>query len=124
MSIKIDLKIFLFLFLFLLTSQIEIYIVLLLFAIIHELGHLIMGVILGFRPEEIRLTPVGLQIKFKMENLNKNQQSFNSKPTKLHNNPIRIKVDSLCIKKAIIALAGPITNLLIAVIVILIGSLN
>lgn len=124
MSIKIDLKIFLFLFLFLLTSQIEIYVVLLLFAIIHELGHLIMGVILGFRPEEIRLTPVGLQIKFKMENLNKNQQSFNSKPTKLHNNQIRIKVDSLCIKKAIIALAGPITNLLIAVIVILIGSLN
>ena len=124
MSIKIDLKIFLFLFLFLLTSQIEIYIVLLLFAIIHELGHLIMGVILGFRPEEIRLTPVGLQIKFKMENLNKNQQSYNSKPSKLHNNLVSIIVASFCIKRAIIALAGPITNLLIAVIVILIGSLN
>ena len=66
MSIKIDLKIFLFFFLFLLTSQIEMYILLMVFAIIHELGHLIMGLILKFEPEEIKLTPVGLQIKFKV----------------------------------------------------------
>ncbi len=40
MSIKIDLKIFLFVILFWLTSQIEIYAILMIFALIHELGHL------------------------------------------------------------------------------------
>ena len=130
MSVKIDLKIFLFLFLFLLTSQIEIYVVLLLFAIIHELGHLIMGAVLGFRPEEIKLTPVGLQMKFKMdnlkmrENISTNNQLSNSLSSKVKNNLKINGVNTLCIKKAIIALAGPITNLLIAVIVIIIGSFN
>lgn len=130
MSIKIDLKIFLFLFLFLLTSQIEIYVVLLLFAIIHELGHLIMGVALGFRPEEIKLIPVGLQMKFKMDNLkmientSTNNQVSNSPLGKVKNNLKINKTNTLCIKKAIIALAGPITNLLIAVIVIIIGNFN
>ena len=130
MSIKIDLKIFLFLFLFLLTSQIEIYVTLMIFAIIHELGHLLMGVILGFRPEEIKLTPVGLQMKFKMndleniDNISIEHQVSNSESS---NVPSKLKingVNTLCIKKAIIALAGPITNLLIAVIVIIIGSFN
>lgn len=130
MSVKIDLKIFLFLFLFLLTSQIEIYVVLLLFAIIHELGHLIMGAVLGFRPEEIKLTPVGLQMKFKMdnlkmrENISTNNQLSNSSSSKVKNNLKINGVNTLCIKKAIIALAGSITNLLIAVIVIIIGSFN
>ena len=130
MRVKIDLKIFLFLFLFLLTSQIEIYVVLLLFAIIHELGHLIMGAVLGFRPEEIKLTPVGLQMKFKMdnlkmrENISTNNQLSNSSSSKVKNNLKINGVNTLCIKKAIIALAGPITNLLIAVIVIIIGSFN
>lgn len=130
MSVKIDLKIFLFLFLFLLTSQIEIYVVLLLFAIIHELGHLIMGAVLGFRPEEIKLTPVGFQMKFKMdnlkmrENISTNNQLSNSSSSKVKNNLKINGVNTLCIKKAIIALAGPITNLLIAVIVIIIGSFN
>ena len=130
MSVKIDLKIFLFLFLFLLTSQIEIYVVLLLFAIIHELGHLIMGAVLGFRPEEIKLTPVGLQMKFKMdnlkmrENISTNNQLSNSSSSKVKNNLKINGVNILCIKKAIIALAGPITNLLIAVIGIIIGSFN
>ena len=130
MSIKIDLKIFLFLFLFLLTSQIEIYVTLMIFAIIHELGHLLMGVILGFRPEEIKLTPVGLQMKFKIndleniDNISIEHQVSNSESS---NVPSKLKINErkmLCIKKAIIALAGPITNLLIDVIVILVGNLN
>ena len=66
MSIKLDFKIFLFLLLFLLTSQFEIYIVLFVFAILHEIGHLIAGMILKFEPEEIRITPVGLRIGFKI----------------------------------------------------------
>lgn len=109
MSIKIDLKIFLFLFLFLLTSQVEIYIILMIFAIIHELGHLIAGLILKFKPEEIKITPVGLQIKFKVD-------KENSEKIK--------EARALNIKKAIISLAGPLTNLIIAIVSIIIGNFN
>lgn len=106
MSIKIDLKIFLFLFLFLLTSQIEIYLLLMVFAILHELGHLIAGLILKFKAEEIKITPVGLQIRFKTNAEEyKNMNEFN-------------------IKKAIIVLAGPLTNFLIATIFIVIATFN
>lgn len=108
MSIKIDLKIFLFLFLFLLTSQIEIYLVLLIFAIIHELGHLIAGLILKFEPEEIKLSPVGLSINFKV-----NPEEYNMG-----------KIKPLNIKKAIIALAGPLTNLAIATIAIIVAKFD
>lgn len=110
MSIKIDLKIFLFLFLFLLTSQFEIYIILFIFAILHELGHLIAGLILKFKPEEIKLTSLGLQISFK------------TSPNEV-NSKIK-KAKEINIKKAIIAFAGPITNLLITVIVIILAYFN
>lgn len=108
MSIKLDLKIFLLLFLFLLTSQLEMYLLLMLFAIIHELGHLAAGLILKFKPEEIKLTPVGLQIQFKVSD----------EEYKLNN------VKSYTIKKAIIALAGPLTNFIIATIMIAIAQIN
>ena len=107
MSIKIDLKIFLFVFLFLITSQIEMYILLMIFAIIHELGHVIAGLILKFKPEEIRLTPVGLQVSFSIYSIEYNEKV----------NRARV----LNIKKAIIALAGPMINLFISSIVILFG---
>ena len=42
MSIKIDLKIFAFILLFFLSGQSDIYLILLGFASIHELGHLIL----------------------------------------------------------------------------------
>ena len=41
MKFKIDLKIFIFLLLFYFTRQIKIYSIMMLFGIIHELGHLI-----------------------------------------------------------------------------------
>ena len=109
MSIKIDLKIFLFVFLFLITSQIEMYILLMIFAIIHELGHVLAGLILKFKPKEIRLTPVGLQVSFSIDSI-----EYNEKVN-------RAKV--LNIKKALIALAGPLTNLFISSSIILFGML-
>lgn len=110
MSIKLDLKIFLFLLLFLLTSQFEIYIVLLVFAIIHEIGHLVAGMILNFETEEIRITPVGLRISFKVKT-----EEYNKDDKKIR--PINIK-------KAIIALAGPMTNLLISSITVIVAKFN
>lgn len=110
MSIKLDLKIFLFLLLFLLTSQFEIYIVLLVFAILHEIGHLIAGMILKFEPEEIRITPVGLRIGFKINAAEYNKDEKSVRP--------------INIKKAIIAISGPMTNLLISSIAVLVAQFN
>ena len=130
MSLKIDLKIFLFLFLFLITSQLEIYIILMVFAIIHELGHLLAGLILKFKPEEIKLSPVGLSIKFSMyqeESYNKlktdgmeQEKIIGSELEKLSKRE-KIEID---IRKAEVALAGPLTNLIIATIFVILINYN
>ena len=110
MHLKLDLKIFLFLLLFVLTSQFEIYIIIMIFAIIHELGHLIAGLILGFKVEEIKLTPMGVRLQFKVKS-----EEYNKKIK---------RGNMLNVKKAIIALAGPITNIIIFTILILIQNLD
>lgn len=101
MQIKVNLKIFLFLIIFIITRQIKIYAILMLFALIHELGHLIMGIIIGFKPESISIIPTGFTIRFKAESEN-------------YNRKIK-KANILALKQIIIALAGPITNFLIII---------
>ena len=91
MQIKINLKIFIFLFLFYLTRQIEVYALIMLFALIHEMGHLIAGLILGLKPQKINIMPLGFSIMF---------EEYKS-------------IERLNIKKSMIAIAGPITNLII-----------
>ena len=51
MKFKVDFKIFLFILLFFITKQIETYATIMIFAIIHELGHLLAGLILKMKPE-------------------------------------------------------------------------
>ena len=58
MKFRIDLKIFAFVILFFITKQIEVYALIMLFAIIHELAHLLAGVLLKFKPESISLIPL------------------------------------------------------------------
>ena len=110
MSIKIDLKIFLFLLLFLITSQLEMYLLLMIFACIHELSHLFVGIILGFKAQEIKITPVGLQVSFEIK-----CEEYNEK--------IR-KGNILSLKKALIASAGPAINFAIALVLLTLGSFN
>ena len=102
MQIKIDLKIFIVILIFLLTRQLEIYCVLMLFAIIHELGHLVIGIILGFRPKRIELLPLGVSACFDMNLKNYNQKLECA--------------NVLALKKIIIAISGPITNFIIALV--------
>lgn len=99
MRFRIDLKIFIFLIIFYFTKQIEIYAMIMFFAFIHELGHLFAGILLGMKPEKIELMPFGVSISFKIN-------------VKEYNNKIK-KGNILEIKKIIVAIAGPITNLLI-----------
>lgn len=104
MRFRIDLKIFLFLILFYFTKQIETYVMIIFFAIIHELGHLIAGLLMGMKPEKIELQPYGVSISFFIT-------------SKDYNKKIR-KANLLEIKKVLVALAGPVTNLLIIFIAI------
>ena len=108
MSIKIDLKIFLFALIYIITKQIKIYAILMLFAFVHELGHLIIGMLLGFK--SINITPYGLQIEFKVL-----CEEYNRKVN---------KGTILCVKRAIIALAGPLTNIAIIFFTLLITKGN
>ena len=99
MKFRIDLKIFLLVFLFCLTKQIKIYAMIMMFAIIHELGHLLMGILLGMKPEKLEIKLIGLSISFKIEN-----NDYNKK----------IKKGNLLeVKKILVAMAGPVTNFII-----------
>ena len=110
MSIKIDLMIIVFLLLFCITSQIQIYLILMLFACLHEIGHLCAGIILGFKPREIQISPMGMRIEFKPQ-----WEEYNKKIG---------KGNTLAIKRGIVALAGPITNLIIICITIIVMEMN
>lgn len=110
MNIKIDIKIFIFAIIFFITNRIEIYASVMIFALIHELGHLICGIIIGFKPENLSIMPYGIKLNFKL-----NFDDYN----------IKIKKGNMItIKKIVIALAGPITNLLIFVVVMIITAIK
>lgn len=102
MRFRIDLKIFIFLILFYFTKQIELYAMIMIFAIIHELGHLLAGLLMGMKPEKIEIMPFGVSISFKIN-------------TREYNKKIK-KGNALEIKKIIVALAGPITNFILILI--------
>lgn len=104
MNFKIDYKIFFFALFFCITKQIRYYIIIMIFASIHECAHLITGLLIGFRPKKIGILPVGLVLSFK-EDIN----CYNKKI---------LKGDMLCLKKIIVLLAGPIINIFIALIFI------
>lgn len=102
MQIKFDLKIFIVVLIFLLTRQLEIYCVIMLFAILHEMGHLVTGVLLGFKPRKIELLPVGVSACFYM-----NLKNYNEK----------LECGNMvALKKIIISISGPITNFVIALV--------
>lgn len=102
MRFRIDLKIFLFLILFYFTRQIQTYAMIMIFAIIHEMGHLIAGILLGMKPDKLELMPYGVSISFKLM-----PKDYNYK----------IKKGNIFeIKKVLVALAGPITNLIVIIL--------
>lgn len=104
MSLKIDLKIFIFFILFYLTKQIKLYATIMVLCIIHELGHVLMGLVLGLKIEKIEIMPMGLSVSFKL-----NIEDFNKKIQ---------KGSVLQLKKIAIAIAGPLTNLIMLLIIL------
>lgn len=102
MRIRIDFKILIFLFLFYLTNQIKIYIMVMIFSFIHELGHIVAGLLLQMKPEKIEVMPCGLSASFK-GNLNDLEH--------------QVKNGNLLeVKKIFVALAGPLVSFILVVI--------
>ena len=92
MRFRIDLKILIFLTLFFFTGQIYLYLWTLFFCFIHEMGHLVIGILLGYKPDKIELMPLGFMLELKKEDI----------------------LDKNYIKKDIlVSIAGPIVNLII-----------
>lgn len=108
MRITIDLKIFLFALIFIITKQIEFYAILMAYAVIHELGHLLCGIVLKLKPESFNITPFGLQISFKAD-------------IDLYNTKVK-KGTKLCIKRMLLALAGPATNFIIVLVLVALNN--
>lgn len=102
MRIKLNLQIFVFILLFYLTNQLELYILLIIFALIHEFAHIITGIFYGLKPRTLKITPFGISIYF--EKYKKNGKKVLEK------------------QKLVIVLAGPITNILMAFIIMLLPS--
>ncbi len=93
MEFKIDIKIFLVLFLFLIFKQLEMYILFMIFVIIHEFFHLLTGIILGYKIKSLKIEILGISLGF-YENINEYDN----------------------IKKILILMMGPISNIIIALI--------
>ena len=87
MEIKLDLKLFLFFIIFIFIGYIDIYLLFIIFALIHEIGHIM---------------PIGFSIYF-----NTNIDDYNKKI---------LKGNKYVIKNLLIAIAGPLTNILIFII--------
>ena len=108
MQIKLNLNIFIFLIIFLFTKQIEIYAILMLFAIIHEFTHMLVGFLLGLKPKTFTIMPLGFSVGFKVDCIDYNKKVG--------------KGTFLCIKKIIIALAGPIMNFALVMFFLLVNT--
>ena len=104
MVLKIDLKIFIFFVLFYLTKQIKLYATIMILCVIHELGHVVMGIIMGLKIEKIEIMPLGVSVSFKLK-----IDDYNKKIK---------KGNILQLKKIAIAMAGPLTNLIMLLIVL------
>jgi len=100
MKIKINPLIILFIVYFYCINQIETYLSFILFILLHELGHIIVGSILGFKLKCIKIIPWGISIKFKEE--------YDDVSGRTKRN----------LKKMIVAFAGPAMNIISFIILI------
>lgn len=97
MKIKLDIKIFLIILVYILTKNIKVFALSFIFIFIHELGHILAGISLGLKITKIHITILGFSIEF--ENYGKERR----------------------INRIIIDCAGPVINLIITIMAIILG---
>lgn len=64
MRIEINLKIFFIIILFFLFHYLDTYVIFLIFIFFHELAHLVVGILIGGKPESICINPLGISLEF------------------------------------------------------------
>lgn len=100
MEFKIDINIFLVGLIFFIVNQFYMYILFMIFVIIHECFHLLAGIVLGYKVKNLKIMPLGVSVGFKEK-----EEEYNTKIRKSNMNNV---------KKIIILLMGPISNIVIA----------
>lgn len=108
MHIKFDLKVFIFVLIFFISGNIKSYLLLMLFAILHECGHILAGFLCGLKVQSLEIMPVGIKVLFKIDMIN-------------YNKKIK-KANLLALKKLIVAIAGPLVNLLFVMLFIILDK--
>lgn len=96
MKVEINLKIILLGILFFVLERLDIYLIFIIFIVLHEMAHLVVGMMCGLRPKVFSLNPLGVSVEFYMY---QERKSY---------------------KKIATYLAGPIFNLLMAIIFIVV----
>jgi len=94
LRIRIDLKIVIFLIIFYFTNQLWNYFFIMFFSVIHEIGHIVCGLLLKMKTEKIEIMPFGLRASF--------YTNFDDKNIKL--------------KEILVTIAGPVTSLALAIL--------
>lgn len=97
MKIKFNFDILICILIVFITKNIGNYAIFMFFILIHEIAHLLVGLLLGIKPKNINVYAFGLSLEF---------YSFG-----------RVKYKNY--KKLLIALAGPLMNLILAIIFIM-----
>lgn len=92
MKIEINLKILFVIILFFLLNNLDLYIMFLLFVFIHEIAHLIVGVLIGGKPKKLYINPFGISLEIYSYRKNKS------------------------LNKILFYLIGPLSNFIFAVI--------
>ena len=102
MKFRIDLKIIFFIALFLITKQFNLYITIMLFALLHEIAHMFIAILLKYKIKELELMPFGFWASM--------EPNFNDYSR------IIIKSNIIDVKNIFIAIAGPLLNLIFVII--------
>lgn len=64
MKIEINLKIILFVILFFVLEQIDLYMIFIASIVLHEMAHLLMGMLVGLKPKVFSINPLGVSVEF------------------------------------------------------------
>ena len=98
-QVVINIEIFLFIIIFILTKNIGLYIIFVLFVLVHELGHMLIGILCKLKPKKFMIMPFGFKIVFEEIDDVKNVKT----------------------KKLLVAIAGPMVNLCLIIVSILLN---
>ena len=105
MKLKFNILVIFLIILFCITKQINTYIILMLFVFLHELAHIAVGKLLKLKINYLELMPFGISVKLE------------SVFYKYYLEEYEVKKITSCIKNILVSIAGPILNILLAIII-------